>query len=154
MSMSPSHTGVWSHQCWADVNNHFPQPAGSTLHNATLRAVGLLCHKGTLLTHGQQVAHKDPPVLLCRAAFKLSAPICYWCLGLFIPRCKTSDFSSLKCMRFLFAYFSILSRSLWMAAQPSNISAIPPSSVSPGNLLSMHSVVQVINEDVQQYWAQ
>jgi len=43
-----------------------------------------------------------------------------WHLGLFLPICGTLHFSLLNFMRLLSAYLSSLSRSLWMAAQPSH----------------------------------
>lgn len=53
-------------------------------------------------------------------------PSMYWCKGLFFPRCRTLRFL-LNFTRFLPALFSSLSRSLWVAAWSSGLSAIPPS---------------------------
>lgn len=39
-------------------------------------------------------------------------PSLYWCMGLFLPRCRTSHFPLLNFMRFLYAHFSSLPRSL------------------------------------------
>ncbi|KAK4807192.1 hypothetical protein QYF61_024312 [Mycteria americana] len=50
-------------------------------------------------------------------------------MGLFLPRGRTLPFL-LNLMRVLSAHFCSLSRSLWMAAQPSGISANPPSFVN------------------------
>jgi len=36
--------------------------------NAPEGAAGLLCHKGTLLAHGQPAVHQDNQILFCRAA--------------------------------------------------------------------------------------
>jgi len=47
--------------------DHFPQPVGHALSNTLQDTIGLLGHKGTLLAHGQAVAHQDPQVILCRA---------------------------------------------------------------------------------------
>ena len=49
-----------------------------------------------------------------------SLPILYSCLGLPWPRCRTLHLA--LCMRFAWAHLSSLSRSLWMASLPSNIS--------------------------------
>lgn len=38
--------------------------------------------------------------------FKWSSPILYWCLGIFVPRCRTSYFLLLNFMRFLLASYS------------------------------------------------
>jgi len=54
-------------------------------------------------------------------------------------------------MRFLSAYFSSLRKSLWMAAQPSGVSAISPNflRLSEG---ALSLFIQIINEDVQYDW--
>ncbi|KAK4810721.1 hypothetical protein QYF61_007695 [Mycteria americana] len=123
-------------------------PAKSTPVQAmsTQDTVNLLCGKGTLLAHVQLGVHQD---LLCKAAFQLGGPQhVYWCMGLFLPWCRTWHFPLLNCMRFLSAHFSSLSRSLWMAAQPSGISATPPSFVASANLLKLCPLI----EDVEQDW--
>ncbi|KAK4826847.1 hypothetical protein QYF61_011715 [Mycteria americana] len=72
-------------------------------------------------------------------------------MGLFIPRGRTWYFHLLNFMRFLSAHFSSLSRSLWMAARPSDVSATPPSFVSSRNLPrvcsapSSRSLMKVLN---------
>lgn len=47
-------------------------------------------------------------------------------LWLFLPRCKTLHLLSLHLIMFLPAQLSSLSRSCWMAAQPSGVSQTPP----------------------------
>ncbi|XP_068788224.1 uncharacterized protein [Struthio camelus] len=69
-----------------------------------------------------------------------STPSLYWCMGLFLPRCRTLHLPLLNFRRVLSAQLSSLSRSLGMAAQSSGVSAPPPSSVSAANLLRVHSV--------------
>ena len=69
-----------------------------------------------------------------------SAPSMYWCMDLFLPRCRTLHFPSLNFMRFLSAHSSSLLRSLGMAAQPSGVSATPRSLVSSAYFLRVHSV--------------
>jgi len=51
-----------------------------------------------------------------------STPSLYRCMGLFVPRCRTLHLPLLNFIRFLSAQLSSLSRSRWMAAQPSGIS--------------------------------
>ena len=68
-----------------------------------------------------------------------STPSLYWCMGLFLPRCRTLYLPLLNFIRFLCAQLSSLSRSRWMAAQPSGVSTTPPSFVSSANLLRVHS---------------
>ena len=51
-------------------------------------------------------------------------------MGLFLPRCRTLPLPLLNLIRFLSAQLSSLSRSCWMAAQPSGVSAIPSSFLS------------------------
>lgn len=54
-----------------------------------------------------------------------------WCMGLFLPRCRTPHFL-LDSVRFLLVHFSRLLRSLQMVSQPSGLSATPRSFVSSG----------------------
>ena len=76
------------------------------------------------------------PMLLSSRSF-LSL---YWCMELFLCRCSTLNLTLLNSMRFLSAQLSHLSRTCWMAAQPSGVSTTPPSLVSSVNLLRVHSV--------------
>ena len=59
-----------------------------------------------------------------------STPSLYWCMGLFLPRCRTLHLPLLNFIRFLSAQLSSLSRSHWMAAQAAGVSTTPPSFVS------------------------
>ena len=52
--------------------------------------------------------HRDSKVLLCTAAVQLM----YWCVGLFLPRCRTLHSSLWNFMRFPPAHLSGLSRFL------------------------------------------
>ena len=54
-------------------------------------------------------------------------------------------------MRFLLVQFSSLSTSLWTAAQPSGVSAIPPSFVSSVDVLRVFELcpTYIINEDAE-----
>ena len=69
-----------------------------------------------------------------------SAPSLYWCLVLFLYRCRTLHFPLLNFMRFPSVHLSSLSRFLRMAAWPSGISGTPHSFVSSADLLKVHSV--------------
>lgn len=54
------------------------------LPNAAQKAVGLLCCKGTFLTHVQLGVHQEPLGLFHKPAFQLAGPSLYWCGGLFL----------------------------------------------------------------------
>lgn len=57
--MSPElSTALWDrpHQGRAEGKDNLPHPASHTFFNASQDIIG---HKGTLLIHGQTVAHKD-----------------------------------------------------------------------------------------------
>ena len=58
---------MWPHQGRSEGEDHLLLSAGHALFNAPQDTIGLLGHKGTLLTHGQPVLHQDPQVFLCRA---------------------------------------------------------------------------------------
>jgi len=64
----------------------------------------------------------------------------YWSMGLFLPRGRTLHLPLWNFTGFLCAQLSSLSRSRWMAAQLSGVSATPPSFVSSANSLRVHSV--------------
>ena len=74
--------------------------------------------------------------------FSRSAPSLYWCMRLFLPRCRTLHLPLLDFIRFLTAHLFSPSRSCWMAARPSSVSVTPPSFVSSANCwrytLSLH----------------
>ena len=69
-----------------------------------------------------------------------TAPNLYWCIRLFLPRCRTLYLPFLNPVRFLSSHFSCLSRFHWMTAQPSGLSANPPGFLSSSNLLSVDSI--------------
>ena len=69
--------------------DHLPWPAGHAPPNAPQDPTGLLGHQGTLLAHGQLAVHQNSQVLLHRAAFQQVSPSLCWCMGLFLPRCRT-----------------------------------------------------------------
>lgn len=80
-----------------------------------------------------------PPAHLCQAALQLGGPCIYWCGGLFFIRCRTLHFSLPNFANSVSAHFSSLSRSPWIAARPSGLSAIPPKFVSSAKLLRVLS---------------
>ena len=80
-----------------------------------------------------------PRSLSTELLFSRSAPRLYWFMGLFLPRCRNLHLPLLNFIRFLSAQLSSLSRSCWMAAQPSGVSSTLPSLVSSANLLRVHS---------------
>lgn len=59
--------------------------------------------------------------LVTLTAFQMDSPSMYRCLGLLLPVLPL-----LKCLRFLWAHISCPLRCLWMAAQPSRVSATLP----------------------------
>lgn len=88
------------------------------------------------------VSTRIPMSFALQLLYKHLALTRYWCVGLLLPRCRRSlHCSLLNCMRFCSAHFSCLSRSPWMAAQPSWVSATPLSFVSSANLLRVDSTL-------------
>jgi len=84
---------------------------------------------------------RTPRSLSAELLSSRSAPSLSWCMGLFLPRCRTLHLPLLSFIRFLCAQLSSLSRFRWMAAQPSGVSTTPPSFVSSANLLRVHFVL-------------
>lgn len=57
---------AWSHECQIQEKAHCPGCAGYTFAETAQSAAGLLCHKGTRLTHLQPLATRQPlPSQLC-----------------------------------------------------------------------------------------
>jgi len=79
------------------------------------RLVGLVCHEGRLLGHGQLGVHQDPQVLCYPAAFQLGG-------HLLVLMPVPPHFSSLNLMRFLLAFFPSLLRARRVLAQRSRLS--------------------------------
>ena len=61
---------------------------------------------------------RTPRFLSAELLSSRSIPSLYWCMGLFLPRCRTLHLPLLNLIRFLSAQLSSLSRCHWMAAQP------------------------------------
>lgn len=121
------------------MKDYFSWHASNGLPNASRDAVGLLRYEGLLLVNGHFLVHKDPKVLLSRAALQLLRPQHVLMPGVILTQYKTLHLPLLNFMRFLSAQFSSLSRSLWAAAQPTGVTATPPGFVSSVNLLKHHS---------------
>lgn len=52
---------VWPHQCWAEGNDPFPQPACCALPNADQETICLLCGKSTLVANTEWSLHQLIP---------------------------------------------------------------------------------------------
>jgi len=64
----------------------------------------------------------------------------YLCLGLPQPARRTLHLALVNFMRQAWSHLSSLSRFLWIASHPSNVSIEPLSLVSSANLLRVHSI--------------
>jgi len=123
------------HQGRAEGEKNLPRPTGHTPLNAPQDPTGLLGNQGTLLAHGQPVIPRDTQVPLRRAALQQVRPSLYWCMGLFLPRCRTLHLPWLNFVRFLSAQLSSLSRSMAVPAQPPRCPAIlTPQRIRHGHL--------------------
>lgn len=91
------------------------------LPDAARMAFGLLCHKGTLLAHGQFGVHQDSQPFSIMLLSSWLAPSMCRCMG-FIPGYQVWHFHLLSFQESLSAYFSILIRSLGIVVQPSGVS--------------------------------
>ena len=78
-------------------------------------------------------------VLAGLLSFPLSTSL-YWYRGFPWPGCRTLHLALLNIMRFTWAQFSSLSRSLWMTSYPSGVLTAPLILVSPANLLRVHLI--------------
>jgi len=109
-----------SHQSGVEGQNPLPRPAGHAAFDAARDTVGLLCCEHILPGHVQLFIPQHPQAHLSRAA-----------LNPFIPQ---------PVLRFIWAQFSSLSRSLWMPSHPSGVLTAPLSLVSSADLLRVHSI--------------
>lgn len=102
-------------------------------------AAGHISSRNTWLTHIQLV-HHNPQLLFYKALLypvsSQSVPL----EGLCQPNCRTLHLPLLNFVRSPRAHFSSLTRSVWVAALPSSVSATPPNLVSPINVLRGHSI--------------
>lgn len=104
-------------------NGHLPWPAVNALSNVAQDTIWCFYHKVALLAHVQLHVHQDP-----HRSFsdKLLFPNIYFCIELFFPRCRPWHFFLVNFTSFLSAHSFNLLRSLWLAVQPSALSATPP----------------------------
>lgn len=87
--------------------DYLPHHADNGLPNVTQEAVDLLCHKSTSLAHSQLVrVTRTPGSFFAVVPSHLLAPSIYWCLPLFLHRCRTLHIPLLDFMRFLSDLFS------------------------------------------------
>jgi len=107
-----------SHQGSVKREENQSRPTNHTSSNTPQDATGLLGQKGTVLAHDYPAVHQDPQVPF-PYALPLHLPLLYF-------------------IKFLPAQLFSLSRSHWMAVQPSGVSATPPSFVSSANLLTVY----------------
>jgi len=82
---------------------------------------------------------RTPRSLSAELLSSRSTPSLYWCMGLFLPSCRTLHLPFLNLIRFLSAQLSNLFRSHWMAAQSAGVCTTPPSFASSANLLRVRS---------------
>lgn len=82
--------------------DHLPHPAGNTFPNATQDTVGRLCCKHALV---QPVVYQHPQDLYYRLLSCKSALSLCWCIGLFLPSCRTHYLPLLNLIRFPSAHF-------------------------------------------------
>lgn len=115
--------------------DHVPQPAGNTSPNAAQKTVCPFAPR----VHCWCPAWCPPGLWgpFLQSWLELSI---YRYMELFLPRHRTLRFLSLNCMKFLSGHFSSLSRTLWMAASRSGVSAALSSFIPSANLLRLHAV--------------
>jgi len=84
---------------------------------------------------------RTPRSLSTELLSRRSAPILYSYMRLCLPRCRTLHLPLLNFIRLFSTHLSSLSRSCWMAAQPSGVSATHPTFVSSANLLRVRFIL-------------
>lgn len=132
-----------------------PIPVDRTLPNAAQDTISFLFVKGMLLARVQVGVYQH---IFYQAAFQLGGCSRYLCRGLILCRCRTLHFSLLNVITFSSAHFSSVSRSLWMAARPSESDAVHPVlchlQIFWGFTLSSRPLVKALNRTgpVINYW--
>lgn len=93
--------------------------------------------------HGKTIllacVQQELQVLFCKAAFQKVGPHHTLMNKIISP--QKSGLCPVELMMFLSGHFSSTSTSLWMAAQPSDISTTPPSLVSSAKLQKAHCLI-------------
>jgi len=123
--------------------DHLPQ-SGDTLPDAAQGALGLLCCKDSLLSHVQLCVHQKPK-FFCTAAFQLVCPSLYWRNALFLP---FAEFQEILLGPFLQPVKVLLNGGppIWCISHSS-----PYCVIWKCVQVALCPIIQVINEDVQQY---
>lgn len=116
--------------------DHLPQLADSAAQDT----ISFWC-KGTMLACIKFGVHQDPRDPFYIADFQSVGPSLYQCVWLFLPSCRTFQFSLFNLMRFLSAHFSNLLWSLQVAVQLPGVCTTPLSFVSSAELLRVHSAL-------------
>lgn len=125
-------------QCWAVGKDHLPRLADSVIPNAA-HVIVLLCWKGTLLVRVHLSVQQHLRSFSGKGISDWTTPAPLPVCGSMFPRCTSLNFC-LDFLLLLLAHFFNLQRSLWMMMQPSGLSTLPSSFVSPVNLLKIHWV--------------
>ena len=128
---------VQPHQGQTKGDDHFPSPAGHTIPDTNQDAIGLLGQLGTLLAHLQPAVDQHPQALFCRAAFQPLLPKPVALHGVVVTQVQDPELSLIQLAS---AHPSSLSTSVCRAFLPSRRTTLPPNSVSPANLLRVHSI--------------
>ena len=136
------------HQCWLEGKGHAPRPAGVVLPNAAQDTAGLLCDWGTLLA----CLHSGPLGSFLQSCFQT---VCFQPIVVYGVTRPEWGLCISPC------------RALWDSSLPISPACQGPAEcqhhplvhkallqiLSSANLLRVHLFnVQVINEDVKQYW--
>lgn len=98
-------------------------PAGNALPHAAREAASLCAAQVHYWLTFSLESTRTPKSLSVKLLPRQSSPSLYRCMGLFFPRCRIWYFPLSNLMRFRTAHFSSLLMSLWMVAQPSDISS-------------------------------
>ena len=130
--------GVSPEQSRVEGQNHLPRPAGHASSDAAQDTDGFLGCECTLVAHVQLFIHQYSEVLLHRAALNPFIPQPVLILGIAPTKMQDLHLALLNLVRFTWAHFLSLSRSLWMASCPSAMSTTPLSLMSADSLLKAH----------------
>ena len=77
----------WPHYCWVEGKDHLPRPAENAPPNAAPDIIHWLWHRPPRSFSAKLLSRWTVPSI--------------WCLGLFLPRCRTLQFCLLNFMKFL-----------------------------------------------------
>ena len=97
-------------QSRAEGEDHFSHAAGDVFFNAPQDTIGLLGYKGTQLLTANLLSTRISTSFSAELFSSRSAPNLYWCLQLFLTRCRT-----LRLLLFWFAGFLFFSLSVLRA---------------------------------------